>query len=149
MEKEHFQRAAKHHVVLTKRHRAIAAAAEKARGVAKSAKSDLQGVDLEALDQFLETFIEEHSAISDEHVAMAEHYAQCAKTAEKAEGDEMNKADRLVPTNVSAVAPTPPGIRAVPRAGSAPLPVRDPNDPFVKIIGIDEESQHSPEPSLR
>jgi hypothetical protein len=152
--KEHFTRAATHHTRLTKSHRAIASAAEKS--MSKAQKSDLKSLDLEGLDEFLQVFIETHNALGDEHAEMAEHCAKCAKAAgeaEKAVGDELRKmapasvesyvremimktvGDMVQPMGISAVAPTPPGITAVPRAGQPALPAKA-NVPlqFAKLV---------------
>lgn len=51
----------------------------------------------------------------------------------------------IVPTGVSAVAPNAPGVRAVPRAGQQPIPVK-PNVPdnFQKLVAIDDEEVQRP-----
>jgi len=94
----------------------------------------------------IEALAAQHEERSAQKSGMSAYHTDCAEKCSKADDGDLSK---LIPTSVSAVAPNRPGITAVPRAGSPPLPVRDPNDPFVKIIGIDEESQHAPEPSLR
>ena len=68
---------------------------------------------------------------------------------DKAIADELNKANRLEPTLVSAVTPDRPAIRAVIRTGGAPLQTTvDPQ--LAKIVGgFREEDWNSDEPSLR
>jgi hypothetical protein len=99
-----------------------------------------------------------HKIKHESHVAMRDFHKACM---EKATTDEMNKVDStvpasledavrvvflkmfgntLVPTNVSGVAPTRPGVTAVPRAGEKPVPVT-PNVPleFAKLVAVDED----------
>jgi hypothetical protein len=47
--------------------------------------------------------------------------------------------DMVQPMGISAVAPTPPGITAVPRAGQPQLPAK-PNVPvqFAKLVSVDD-----------
>jgi hypothetical protein len=105
-----------------------------------------------------------HKAAHESHVVVRDYHKACM---EKAAGDEMNKSDSpvpasleshvrailvkmlgdtLVPTAVSAVAPSRPGIIAVPRAGEQPVPARlNVPEQFQKMV----EVEHTDEPSLR
>jgi hypothetical protein len=100
---------------------------------------------------------EHHKTKHESHTRLRDYHH---KEMNKAVADEMNKVDTvptaledvvratflkmfgntLVPTAVSAVAPTAPGIRAVPRGGERPVPVT-PNVPleFAKLVAVDEE----------
>jgi len=76
----------------------------------------------DGLAKLAEAVAAEHSGMSEEHTQMADDCAKCAKSifdAFKAEEpDELQKArGNLMPTEVSAVAPTAPGLTMVPRAG--------------------------------
>lgn len=118
----HFTREGEHHVAKAKHHRAIAKHAGQFLEMHKTAKSDMEG-----LDQLLESFIEEHSAIADEHTTMAEHCAKCAKSFSatgKAAG--MDDGDQLMPTGISRITPDAPNIKMVLRPG-----MREPEAPNV------------------
>ena len=70
----------------------------------------------------------------------------CERCVKAAADDDLNK---LVPTQVSAVAPTRPTITPVPRFGQKPMETLNVDDEFVKAFGLDAESMHSEERSLR
>jgi len=71
---------------------------------------------------------------ADMHEAHQAFHSECAKAAHAA---DLAKA---VPTNVSAVAPDAPGIRAVPRAGQRPIEEAKPQveAQFAKLVAVDE-----------
>jgi hypothetical protein len=137
--KDHFLREATHHIAKAKHHRAIAGQAGKFLEMHKAAKSDMEG-----LDQLLESFIEEHSAIANEHADYAAHCTECAK-AFSASG----KAAGGVDHDLYALAPLPAGVsvipqkdaplvRAVLRSGMQALPTPEENPLFAKVFGTDE-----------
>jgi hypothetical protein len=76
-------------------------------------------------------------ALAGEHSDMAQFHEDCAAKCSKAAADELNK---LVPSNVSAVVPNAPGIRAIPRPGQPPISEK-PNVPleFEKIFSISDD----------
>ncbi|HEY2545763.1 MAG TPA: hypothetical protein VGI46_06850 [Candidatus Acidoferrum sp.] len=148
---EHFKKAAAHHASLATHHSNIAKAAEAARTTQKAAasKSDIQGLDIEALDNFFQQFIEEHSALSDECMQFAEHCADCASAKADAGGDLEKMAsgpalellvkrietieNTIVPTGVSAIIP-----RAVTRAGQRELPeTANVPEQFRKLVSVE------------
>lgn len=71
--------------------------------------------------------------------AHAEHHRDAAAKCNKAAVDELNK---LVPTDISAVAPDRPGIRSVPRPGQPELPAK-PNvdEQFRKLVSVEDGSE--------
>ena len=72
-----------------------------------------------------------HNVAADEHDALCE---ECAK----AIASDLQK---LVPTRVSAVAPTAP-VRAVPRTGQRTIPLSEMVDPeFAKLVAMDERDE--------
>ena len=80
-----------------------------------------------------------HKNSSNAHAGMGETAVEACKMlmeSQKAMGVDL---DALVPTNVSAVTPNHPGVRAVPRVGMRPIPVPDVDVEFSKIFGTDEE----------
>ena len=108
----------------------------------------------------------QHQAMSDTHNALADECEKegldgCAKAApacakvhgeraihykamhddaaNKAAVDELNKGrNELQPTNVSAVTPTPPGVRMAPRAGQKSVIAKADIDPeFAALVKID------------
>jgi hypothetical protein len=86
-----------------------------------------------------------HKSAKDAHdAAAAMHDGMCEECSKATESD-LNK---LVPTNVSTIAPDRPTVRPVLRYGSPAIPVGVAVD-FTRIIGSDEESMDSPELSLR
>jgi hypothetical protein len=162
------KRAAQHFTKVALHHAAIAKAAEKCGAMAKAAKDDVDSLDLDQLDELLESFIENHSAIGDECADYAECCAKCAKEAdaEKASVDAMFKAasgaapsaleglvraavykmlgNTVIPSSVSVVAPTRPGLVAVKRPGQPDLPaapaVPDVPPEFQKLFStVDED----------
>ena len=86
--------------------------------LAKGAKSEMHG-DGADLATICQQISDEHDAMAGACADQAAFHVQCCKNlsaASKADGDE-DLLDKLVPTEISAVIPTVPGIRAVPRAG--------------------------------
>jgi hypothetical protein len=83
-----------------------------------------------------------HKAISASSADMAGKCLTCLKVLVAADDDEMDKRDysQLVPTGISAIAPTAP--RAIPRHGAPPVSAAAADDSgmFAKIFGgIDDE----------
>jgi len=120
----HFLRTAEHHVAKAKHHREIAKHAGQLLEMHKTAKSDMEG-----LDELLESYIEQHSAIADEHTSMAAHCTEYAKVF-SASGKAMGVGDDFdapmpMPEGLSRVTPNVPHnhLRAVPRHGSRPMPI--------------------------
>ncbi len=134
--KDHFIREATHHIKKTKHHRAIAEHARKLMEMHKG-KSDMEG-----LGEILESYIETHSAIADEHADYAEHCAECAKSlsngtgARKAAG--MENGDELMPTDVHAVVPDVPQNRAIPRFGQREI-AQAVAPEFRKLVQVEDE----------
>jgi hypothetical protein len=123
---DHIRRTAQHATKLAKHHRAIAAAVTKCFGKAKKAAKP-QDLDLEALNELLESFLENHSAIADEHAAYAEHCAECADAqAEKAARDRLSKrtGDGAAVQPGERLPAPPHGFVAIPRGAKA-LPSSD------------------------
>jgi hypothetical protein len=78
-----------------------------------------------------------HKAAVAAHNTAAENHDSMCDACAKAIGDEL---DKLVPTNVSGVTPTAPGIRAVPRAGQRQDPEKLEVEPeFAKLVAIPED----------
>jgi len=110
---DHIRRTAQHSTKLAKHHRAIAAAVTKCFGKAKKAAKP-QDLDLEALNELLEAFLENHAAIGDECMEYAEHCAECADAAaEKAAQDRLKK--RAEDPAVQPGTPIPAGMVPIPR----------------------------------
>jgi hypothetical protein len=131
---KHFTREGAHHIAKSKHHRAIAEHAGRFLEMHKAAKSDMEG-----LDEILQSYIDEHAAISDEHAAYAEHCIKCAKAVSDSHkaagmGDELDTLAPM-PEGLSRVTPTKPGVFAVPRAGMQPLPTAAENPLFQKVFG--------------
>jgi hypothetical protein len=106
----------------------------------------------DGMEDFHKASIERHKKAMAYH---ADGMAECSK-AIQADGLEKLNLDRLVPSNISTLAPPRPEIRAeiraIPRFGSPAVPsgadARDVSEEFSKIFGLDAESQHSEERSL-
>jgi hypothetical protein len=102
-------------------------------------------------ESFHKAEIERHKKAMDHHADMM---AECSKASQAEDLEKLNL-NRLVPTQVIAVIPDNPNARAnvtaVPRFGARPIPVAVETGPvdFAKLIGTDEESQHSEEVSLQ
>lgn len=132
----HFSREGEHHVRKAKHHRAIVKHAEQFLEMHKTAKSDMSG-----LDELLESFIEEHSAIADEHVSYAEHCAKCAKSLANGSGANTKKAagmaDELIATDISGVTPDAPRGTLVPRFGQREIGKADVPKEFEKFVTVD------------
>ena len=79
-----------------------------------------------------------HKAAAAAHEQAADQHDQMCEECSKAIVADLNK---LVPTNVSAVTPTPPGVRAVPRAGQRPIEEAKPvvEAQFAKLLTVDEQ----------
>ncbi|MCU1317253.1 MAG: hypothetical protein JWN63_2575 [Candidatus Acidoferrum typicum] len=76
-----------------------------------------------------------HEEQSQEHAGMGGFHAEQMEECSKAADGDLNK---LVPTRISAVAPTPPGVRAVPRAGQpAPENITVPEE-FAKLAQVED-----------
>lgn len=141
---EHFVRGAMHHARLGKQHHDIRDSAKTLRSaLGKATKSDLKDLDVAALEQFLEDFIEHHSAIGDEAMSFSSDLAETATKCDKADlSGDLNK---LAPIpGISGVAPSAPpaeafGISAVVRPGSRPLDERPKvSTQFSKFVTVDE-----------
>jgi hypothetical protein len=81
-----------------------------------------------------------HKTMCESHLATGEKCARAAMSF-KTDSDAMGKAfDALEPSNISGVAPAPPGVRMVPRAGApaqsdrAPVPLQ-----FEKMVSVEDE----------
>jgi hypothetical protein len=86
-----------------------------------------------------------HKSAKNEHEAAAQvHDDLCNECAKAADGD-LNK---LVPHQVSAVAPDRPSITPVLRNGMRPLPAAAQPD-LSKLLGLDPEDLHVEEKSLQ
>jgi hypothetical protein len=79
-----------------------------------------------------------HKAAATSHMAAGETCVACAKACETSRkvdgGDELEP----LPKGFSKTAPTPPNIRAVPRAGQQPLPTPEQNPMFTEVFGTQE-----------
>jgi hypothetical protein len=113
------KRASEHHANMAGHFQRIAKCVEKTEAANGSGKETL-------------------SAMADEHVAMSEyHSAACDKCA-KAAASDLEKANQVMPTRVSAIAPTAPA-RAVPRFGQPETPAAAAVPyQFAKLVEIDE-----------
>jgi hypothetical protein len=92
----------------------------------------------------------QHKAHTHEQSAadLREAAEKCKKAADdelgKNTGDLAKRLERLentiIPTGISRVTPNAPGVTAVPRAGSRPMPSEKPNVPiqFEKLVSIEE-----------
>jgi hypothetical protein len=78
-----------------------------------------------------------HKGAAAAHSAAADSHDEMCQACHKATADSLNK---MVPTQVSAVTPTPPGVRAVPRFGQREVPEKANVDPqFAKLVAVDED----------
>jgi hypothetical protein len=75
-----------------------------------------------------------HKSAMASHAAQGEACCECAKACSKAADSDFEK---LVPMNISRVTPTPPGITAVPRAGSRPMPTASVEKEFEGLVKIE------------
>ncbi len=139
-ERDHVIREAEHHVRKAKHHRATAKAAGKFLEMHKTAKSDMEG-----LDELIESYIEQHSAIADEHTDYAEHCAKYAKSLSDGTGARkvagMENGDELepFPEGFSRVVPdVPQNFRAVPRFGQREI-AQAVAPEFRKLVSIEDE----------
>lgn len=126
------KREAQHHVHKAAHHAAVGEHYQKLAGhIGKSetteASKDSAGI--------LAELASLHESLSAEHTSMSAHHHEMMEECSKAADGDLNK---LVPTQVSAITPDRPGIRAVPRAGQQPIPER-PNVPeaFEHLAAID------------
>jgi hypothetical protein len=82
-----------------------------------------------------------HTSAAAAHTAAADNCAECMAECSKVVWSDLFKTERGTPepTQVHAVTPTAPGIRAVPRAGQQ-MPADKPNVPvqFSKLVEIEE-----------
>jgi hypothetical protein len=87
-----------------------------------------------------------HEEMSQEHTDMATFHADSKEACQKAASDQL---DKVVPTNISGIAPPAPTIRPIPRTGSPAFPATAAGgDEFLKtIIGTAED--HTEELSLQ
>jgi hypothetical protein len=85
-----------------------------------------------------------HKTACDSHQAMVDYHGKALAECEKAAADALNK---LVPTQVSVVVPTPPSVRAVLRPGQRELPTNIAPE-LRKILGSDPEWMNSEEVTL-
>jgi hypothetical protein len=136
--KKFHQHAAEHHGELAKCYGKVAS-------FGKAAKSQMKDGEGDSLAECLQKIADMHSDASEFHKEMM---AACEKVA----GDDLNKGtsdllkrlehleNRIEPTRISAVTPTAPGVRAVPRAGQPSLSER-PNVPvqFEHLVKIGDE----------
>ena len=136
------RREAQYHTAKAGRHAAVGSHYQKlASALGKAEVSEAQK-DTAAI---LEALAAVHQEESQEHAGMAKFHADCGEKCMKAADGDLNK---LVPTSVSAVAPTRPGITPVLRPGQRELPAN--MDPQIsKILGTDPEDWHTEETSLR
>lgn len=75
-------------------------------------------------------------AMQAQHEQMATFHSDSADACAKGAEADLHK---LVPTQVSGIAPTPPGVTAVPRAGApSPATIAQVNPAFAKLLEIDE-----------
>ena len=134
---EHFTRTGAHHVAKAKHHAAIAEHARKLLSMHKAAKSDMEG-----LDELLESYIEQHSAIGDEHAEMAAHCLESAKAVSASRkaagmGDDL---DEIMPSPISRVTPdVPPNLRAIPRFGAPEIRKADVPEIFQPLVRVNDE----------
>ena len=145
--KEHLAKLHKRHAVhyteTAQNHKAMAGHFEQLASHFKKtavteAEKDAQGT-LAALADENHKIAREHSTLASWHQGAQE---ECEKATDAAD------LDKLMPTRVSAIAPDRSSIRPVLRHGMQPFAVNTAAD-ITKIIGNDEESMHSEEPSLQ
>jgi hypothetical protein len=156
------KRIAQHVAKAAIHHRGIADTVEKCSDMAKAAKADPRSLDMDQLSEVLESLLEHHSAIGDDGAECAEDVAKHFKEAEKsAAPDGLSKLARdpgmqayikrlvdeavgntAVPSLVSGVVPTKPGVTAVPRGGQPAIP-EPPNVPseFAKLVSVDDDAE--------
>jgi hypothetical protein len=82
-----------------------------------------------------------HKAACESHLACGETVARAAMD-QKSMTEEMDKSqlDEMVPSNISRVAPAPPGIRMVPRAGAPAQSDRvEVPKQFEKMVSVEDE----------
>jgi hypothetical protein len=79
-----------------------------------------------------------HKSAVAAHEQAADHHDQMCEECQKVIASDLQK---LQPTNVSAVAPTAPGVTAVPRAGQRPIEEAKPvvEAQFAKLLTVDEQ----------
>jgi len=133
----HHDHKSEHHLAIAGHYRKLASSFSKTE--TSEAQKDFAGL--------LETMAGMHEVTSQKHAAHAEFHRDCAEKCNKAmDAADLNK---LVPTRVSAIAPERPTITPVPRYGAPPLHPQNVEPELVKALGLDEESMHEEERSLR
>ncbi len=75
-----------------------------------------------------------HKSAMDSHISHAECCAECAKACDKADSSDFEK---LIPSAVSRVTPTAPGIRMVPRAGQQMPTMPEVDKDFADLVSIE------------
>jgi hypothetical protein len=135
-------RMTEHHVKKAASHAARATHFKKLAGQIQKTETTEATRDSQAL---LEALAALHEEMSQEHTDMATFHQDSKEACEKATIDQL---DKLVPTNISVVAPQKPTITPVPRAGSKPFPSAVPTE-MTKILGLNQEDLHTEETSLQ
>jgi len=124
---------AAHHAAKTAFHATAAEHFKKLAGHLGKSETTEAGKDSK---QILETLAGMHEEQSQEHAGMATFHHESMEACAKAADGDLNK---LVPTSVSAVTPTRPGITAVPRAGAQPIPEKIPvPEEFEKLASVED-----------
>jgi hypothetical protein len=158
LSKQHSQ-TANHENDRAVRHSSLAKSYGKLAELSKASKSQLKDDEQSDLCRCLKAMADDHKALSEasgecaaDHLTLAKFHAEkmeeCAKAAGdddlgKSSGDLIRRLDALentvVPTRISAVVPTAPGVTAVPRAGQRQfmeMPVVATQ--FSKLVEIEE-----------
>jgi hypothetical protein len=105
----------------------------------KAASKEHAALAEECDGQGYEKMAERHKNLAKLHSDHAEHDSRMyADAASKAASDELEKArSQVMPTHVSAVTPTPPGVRMVPRAGQKLVEKVAVDPEFEDLVKID------------
>jgi hypothetical protein len=135
---------ASHHAHKATHHKTIASHCQKlASSLGKTEVTEAQKDSAGAL----EAMATMHEVTSQKHAAHAEFHRNCAEKCDKAvDAADLNK---LVPMEISVVAPTRPTIAAVLRPGMREMPTTSVPTELAKILGDGDEFQNYEEPSLQ
>jgi len=134
---------AEHHMRKSEHHKSMASHFEKlASHFSKSGAAERE----KETKGICDALAGEHEEMSQHHAEMAEyHSAQMEECSKAADGDlQKRNLDAIVPDGVHRVTPTPPSVRAVPRAGMAPIADK-PNVPaqFEKLVSVEWDEEES------
>jgi hypothetical protein len=132
-------------------HTALEECFGKLASFSKAAKSEMKDGDGESLSEHLQKIAAAHGSLAQHAGSCAAEHDTAMEECSKITADELNKSasdfikrlehleNTVVPTNISGVVPTVPGVTAVPRAGQRPVGDRPAvATQFSKLVEIEE-----------